>query len=613
MIVIPHEVFVSKSNTALISMRYIVNTGNDYTLESEIMSVKSKIQTTLQNGKPLPYQKIGTQKVASFKDPNKLPYGPFANTTNAGEFPLKQTVLIHGIEYSFTWPSSEHAFHAQKLIHLMNKLGKNDPSQGYILNALRKIEKTKHQKGQQFLPRNDWDPIAKELATNMGITGTDTDKKEKIDELCDSNYHSKGAKHKGIDPTSGEPYTRGFMATVLRLKCDQNPELKELAMRCASEGILPIEASRGKNPSEKGDVNWASGADGSGRNMLGIEILKLGNQYLREAGRGNEIQIADPDKAYEDLQRSHQKDLGHDAIIGKPWSNPLNNSLNIWYDSTRKQTVVESHLGSNLQLILNDGKPPKAIWRKDENSPWQDGDIKRPAVQSLLQAYKDAGAPVPTVAKQQPHAAQLNERWAKVHKQHHDKPVINLPLFKQELREQVKLELNTIEAELKKGINPLFSRNESHLERIVREYGNPTVLEASKILAAYSVKNAMHDLNTSVTVSMVDNNRAHDIKHPLHAMKIQFKDNAEAKQFAEKLLNEYGIHSHTFGKGVMKTSQNAAIYLTHQDLEQLSQLSGLTKTHGSGIHAFANMARNYDRAKEVSIKEDLESHPGLSP
>ncbi|CZG41081.1 TPA: hypothetical protein NI842_001205 [Legionella pneumophila] len=610
MIVIPHEVFVSKSNTALISMRYIVTTGNDYTLESEIMSVKPNIQTTLQNGKPLPYQKIGNQKVASFKDPNKPPYGPFANTTNAGEFPLKQTVLIHGIEYSFIWPSSEHAFHAQKLIHLMNKLGINDPNQGDILNTLRKIEKTQDQAGQQFDPRKNWDPIARELATNMGITGSDISIKAQFDALCDSDYHSKGGKGKGIDPATGEPYTRGFMATVLRLKCDQNPELKELAMRCASEGILPIEASQA---GKTGDVNWASGIDGSGRNMLGIEILKLGNQYLMEAGRGNEIKIADPDKTYEDLQRSHQKDLGHDAIIGKPWSNPLNNSLNIWYDSTRKQTVVESHRGSNLQLILKDGKPPKAIWRKDENSPWQDGDFKRPAVQSLLQAYQDAGSPVPTVAKQQPHPAQLNDRWAKVHKQHHDNPVINLPLFKQELREGVKLELNKIEAELKKGINPLFSRNESHLERIVREYVNPAVLEASKILAAYSVKNAMHDLNTSVTVSMVDNNRAHDIKHPLHAMKIQFKDNAEAKQFAEKLLNEYGIHSHTFGKGIMKTPQNGAIYLTPKDLQMLSQLSGLAKDPLAGLQAFANMAKNYDKAKEVSIKEDLESHAGLSP
>ena len=45
---------------------------------------------------PLPYHQVGQYKTAPFKLPTNLPYGAFANTTAAGNYPIQQTVPFMG-------------------------------------------------------------------------------------------------------------------------------------------------------------------------------------------------------------------------------------------------------------------------------------------------------------------------------------------------------------------------------------------------------------------------------------------------------------------------------------------------------------------------------------
>ena len=70
----------------------------------------------------LPSVLVNGQQVAVFKDPSSKPYGGFANTTKAGEYPVEQEINVAGESLSFKWPSSEHAYHAQKLLYLKSTL-----------------------------------------------------------------------------------------------------------------------------------------------------------------------------------------------------------------------------------------------------------------------------------------------------------------------------------------------------------------------------------------------------------------------------------------------------------------------------------------------------------
>jgi predicted NAD-dependent protein-ADP-ribosyltransferase YbiA (DUF1768 family) len=225
---------------------------------------------------PAPYISLNGSKIAPFKYDSNPPYGAFINTTKAGSYPVKQVVeFTNGTSFSFVWPSSEHAFHAQKIIHLMKKNISNAQVQQILMDTLRRIESTKAIAGEEFLPRDDWDPIVIELTQNHPhLFGRD---KRAFDALCDSNYHSVGNPNAGLMP-NGEPYTLSFMREVVKLKLEQCPGLKQLAIDCAREAILPIEVSQY-------DVNWASGRDGNGANMLGIVILELGNKFYRKKSR----------------------------------------------------------------------------------------------------------------------------------------------------------------------------------------------------------------------------------------------------------------------------------------------------------------------------------------
>lgn len=224
---------------------------------------------------PRPYILLGSTKIAPFKNPNLKPYGPFANATNAWEYPVKQAVTVHEELLHFNWPSSEHAFHAQKLIHLKLKLVATDPRQPILTKTLHQLEKTKNNPKDEFLPHNDYNALIKKLIDNNPTLYFGTNKKE-FDTLCDASFHSMKAPKQGLMP-NGEPYLLEFMRLALRMKFDQNPQLKQLAIDCAREEIIPIKVSHLDN-------YWASGPEGAGQNKLGITILELGHHYLKEQG-----------------------------------------------------------------------------------------------------------------------------------------------------------------------------------------------------------------------------------------------------------------------------------------------------------------------------------------
>lgn len=224
---------------------------------------------------PRPYILLGSIKIAPFKSPSVEPYGHLANATIAWEYPVKQAVTVHKELLHFNWPSSEHAFHGQKLIHLKLKLAATDPRQAILTKTLHQLENTKNNPKDEFLPNSDYNALIKNLIAKNPTLYFGTNKKE-FDALCDANFHSIKAPKLGLMP-NGEPYLLEFMRLTLKMKFDQNPQLKQLAIDCANEEIIPIKISHLDN-------YWASGPKGDGQNKLGITILELGNHYLKEKG-----------------------------------------------------------------------------------------------------------------------------------------------------------------------------------------------------------------------------------------------------------------------------------------------------------------------------------------
>ena len=258
-----------------------------------------------------PSLRIGNAKVAPFKDSSKHPYGGFANTTNA--YPVKQTLTVDGKSKTFNWPSSEHAFHAQKILHLKSILQAGDPRQPILTGVLNEIESTKKGPKDAFLP-SDYTTIVSKLLTDktrnqnqqFGLN------KQTFDQLCEADYHPQKNTRAGIAP-NGEPYTTQFMRTVLALKLQQHPALMETAVDCARNGIIPVETSQH-------DSSWASGANGAGANRLGLLILELGNARLK--ARGETPAISDPVAAYKRLQKDHTKALSHTNLVGQQFNEP---------------------------------------------------------------------------------------------------------------------------------------------------------------------------------------------------------------------------------------------------------------------------------------------------
>ena len=90
-------------------------------------------------------------KIAPFKNFLKV-NGAFANRTKAGQYPVRQSLTIHNEKFFFEWPSAEHAYHAQKIIHMKRKLSSSNSHQQLLTAALMTIKDTKSGHNEEFSP-----------------------------------------------------------------------------------------------------------------------------------------------------------------------------------------------------------------------------------------------------------------------------------------------------------------------------------------------------------------------------------------------------------------------------------------------------------------------------
>lgn len=314
---------------------------------------------------PAPYLNLNGVKIAPFKNPNTQPYGSFANTTPVGagakEYRIQQTVSVPGQTLNFNWPSSEHAYHAQKIIYLMNKLPERDPAQQTLTNMLKEIEAI----NEEFSPRKHYDGLVNRYIPELNQKGLNVGNKKAFDKLCDADYH---AIH---NPTGGKKSV-DFMRTIIQLKLAQHPVLAEKAMECAKDGVLPVEVSQY-------DSNWASGPDGQGENMLGILILEEGNKLLIQ--KGGTPAIPNPQSAYQSLRST--QNLSHNNLDGTIYPSPPNwvipstgspsvtttNPMNT--QSQPKSSQYYESRGGNQRLVINQNKVVGYEFRKDSTQPWQ--------------------------------------------------------------------------------------------------------------------------------------------------------------------------------------------------------------------------------------------------
>lgn len=199
--------------------------------------------------------------IAPFKD-HIPPYGAFANTTPAGDYPVPQ--VIDGKKY--VWPSSEHAYHAQKLKQLLEDNAGDPRKQAVIRGMLDDLE-TLFSPGRKILLPGDFDKL---LFNNLQALG----------------YGNPGAMPSGraamkpmlarINSDIGmgvKGRKELFMENALRLKFQTHPELLEMAKEFARQGVFPVEVSQL-------DSSWGCGPDGKGTNLLGKLILKIGNENI---------------------------------------------------------------------------------------------------------------------------------------------------------------------------------------------------------------------------------------------------------------------------------------------------------------------------------------------
>lgn len=304
---------------------------------------------------PLPYLLIGGQKVAIFKNIQYY-YGPLINTTPANQYSIKQEITVNDEPFSFTWPSAEQAYHAQKIIHLKRELAKKGlPTslQKPLTQVLWDIHNATVPNAE-FLPAR-YAALVTQLIQTYPQLGPD---KQAFDALCDADFH-KSVPTRGINPDTGKPYTLEFMRTVVRLKLEQHDELRATVMQMAREGILPIEISNK-------DLNWASGPDGSGLGMLGIVYLEEGNRLLQEQREC--VVIPSPEQCYSVLQKRAQAQIAYNALKDmQPESDPRPVTQELigghWVINSNKTRAAFVHNGAIVTGVYFD----QGVWLRGGN------------------------------------------------------------------------------------------------------------------------------------------------------------------------------------------------------------------------------------------------------
>jgi O-acetyl-ADP-ribose deacetylase (regulator of RNase III) len=287
---------------------------------------------------------------APFKH-NIPPYGPLINTTtpNSG-FSFKQItssdkipILSSGFGNKIKWPSSEHAYHGQKLLALMVKWteeGNKSNELKTLKEMLTTLIKMPDDKNKPLLPKDRKKPDNPETfegllrANAVALTG-----KRNIEEavfelkkLCKAEGYKLGDNGEAVkltdDDTGTEytPYTYKYMKDALKCKLESNSELLAMAIQFARQGVMPIEVSQF-------DGIWASGKDGKGKNLLGCAILELGNEFLKTIEPEFVLPIPEPIKYYNDNLRKHNVSHNHLADYVSRQEN----------DSTKAKKEMETH------------------------------------------------------------------------------------------------------------------------------------------------------------------------------------------------------------------------------------------------------------------------------
>lgn len=314
---------------------------------------------------PASYLNLNGAKIAPFKYPSVQPYGSFANTTPVGsgdkEYRIQQSIDIDGKSINLNWPSSEHAYHAQKIIHLKGKLDPQDPAQHVLTKMLNEIEAT----NEEFLPRKHYDGLVNRYLPELNQNGLNVQNKRAFDALCDADYHT-------IHNPNGGKKSIDFMRIIIQLKLAQHPDLAMTAIECAKDGVLPVEVSQYDN-------NWASGPDGKGENMLGILILEEGNKLLRQQ-KGTPA-IPNPLQAYQSLKSN--QNLSHNNLVEmiepsmSSWVIPPtvtpsvvtpNPMPNQGHPQTQQYYVST---GGNQRLVIKQNQVIGYEFRVDSSRPWQ--------------------------------------------------------------------------------------------------------------------------------------------------------------------------------------------------------------------------------------------------
>lgn len=176
--------------------------------------------------------------------------------------------------------------------------------------------------------------------------------------------------------------------------------------------------------------------------------------------------------------------------------------------------------------------------------------------------------------------------------------------------------LQNIETSLKVGKTLLVPSGIEHqkataLDTYLKQTDETLKNTAADLIAVYSVKQVLNQLNGNISIQMVSNIQAASTEkqHDRYAMKVKFATQTEAQAFCDKLFDEHGIHSYTFGKDTPKTAQNGSVFLTKDDLEKIAQTSKIILEPGSGKLAYETKASTFEQTKKRAITEveDIEN------
>lgn len=266
-----------------------------------------KLARAIDDNKQLPYKKMETadgsiKGIIPFKH-HIPPFGALANTTPGNDYPVKITVSFpRGTKANkeYQWPSSEHAYHAQKLIEYAKiKGGITDGVLEKLLDDL---------KDHQPMTNGGADFKAF-LEGNVSGVDPAQSRLKHLDNTFNTYDDFTAATafiNQPAPPDTPLKYT--MMADIVREKLKQDADLMNIAKKAASEGLIPVEVARGDIGSPN---DWGCQEDGKGQNYLGRIILQIGYENLDPAPANP---FAKAKTAYEKLQSEHEADLKHDAL-----------------------------------------------------------------------------------------------------------------------------------------------------------------------------------------------------------------------------------------------------------------------------------------------------------